>query len=303
MKIGIIGNGSVGSFIACRFVSYGNDVVLYTRRDDAVNNINKHGITLSEKNNKQTYHPYATTIDNISGHEDILIICVKAFQIEDLVNSIQNKNLSKSIIITLMNGLGYHEIINKYTNCAGVYAGLNTYGTTKYNDNDISLAGNGKIVIGRIYPTDKDTYIKYILDMFISAGLKTVISSNIKKAMWEKLCINACINPVTALIRKPNGILSNKMIYFEKILDKVLKEIILVASASDIDIDFDYCKSSVIDVIEKTMSNKSSMLQDIDTGRATEVDYILGFIIDKANEFRLNTDYCDLLYRLIKICE
>ena len=120
-----------------------------------------------------------------------------------------------------------------------------------------------------------------------SAELPVIRCNNIYRAQWHKLAVNCVINPLTALYRVRNG----DLLYHtaaERDTRTLCSEICAVSQAMAIPLDKQQLHQRVIAVCEQTADNISSMLQDVRSGRATEIDYINGYLQQKALEHAIS---------------
>jgi 2-dehydropantoate 2-reductase len=312
INVMIIGNGAVGMFISCCLSSLDTvSALLCARRPDAVKRINEQGITLIHRDRSSHHKIKATLLKDLSDEfilsTSLIILCIKATQTDSFIESFTSQKFGKVVnnILTLQNGMGHTEKLSDKLNIEHLFAGVNTYGITKIDDNTVKLAGKGKISIGE-YPstsTDMDSEMnhKTIAELFINTGLNAVYTDEILKEVWIKLCVNTCINSITALIDNKNGALRNSYDLYEPLLNALCEEISNVALAEGINATAQHYKDAVLNVIDNTKENKSSMLQDIENNRETEIDYITGYIIRKGKEHNIKTDVCQLLYNLVKM--
>jgi 2-dehydropantoate 2-reductase len=113
---------------------------------------------------------------------------------------------------------------------------------------------------------------------FTAAGLEASFVRNVDAYVWEKLVISAAINPVTAIARVPNGALLERVDLWLR-AQRAASEATAVAVALGVKLPFDDSARAVADVLRATAENRSSMLQDIERGRPTEIDEITGAIV------------------------
>lgn len=302
-NISIIGNGAVGMFISYCLSKLKNAVItLYTRRKEAIDKINNNLMKFQCNNEVQTFKVKASLIENINDKADIVILCIKANDIDSFLANSNIENFKHSIFLTLQNGMGFYDKINNSINCKSLLSGINSYGIIKDNDISIVLAGEGFITIGNYYDTkNDDKSLNLILNLFKLSGLNTNYSNSIRQELWKKLCVNACINPITALIRKENGYLLLKSEYYEKLVNNICFEVAEVAKAIGIAANIEEYKESLYTVIEKTKKNKSSMLQDFLHNKITEIDYITGYIVKQARKYNIKTPYNETIYNIMKV--
>jgi 2-dehydropantoate 2-reductase len=136
--------------------------------------------------------------------------------------------------------------------------------------------------------------IKAIAEVFNRAGILTDISSNIQGVLWSKIMVNVGINAITALTGLRNGELMN-FPEIKLVMKRAVMEAQEVAIARGIDIGIEDPIEKVFEVAEATATNRSSMLQDIDKGRKTEIDAINGFIVELGRRYGVDTPVNEVL--------
>ena len=123
-------------------------------------------------------------------------------------------------------------------------------------------------------------------------------SHDIVEKCWLKLAINAAINPITAIQQIKNGQLQDEQ--YISIIDKILVEVTAIAEAEKIALTLPFLQKTVSEVIHATSKNFSSMNRDVFYKRPTEIDYINGYLINKAKSHRINVPTLEGLYHKIK---
>jgi 2-dehydropantoate 2-reductase len=150
--------------------------------------------------------------------------------------------------------------------------------------------------LGRTYVSQSDSSLVGLLDR---AGLNAELTDNMDMTLWYKLAANCVINPGTALWKCRNGDLPSQT-NFPDFCDQILEEIVSVCPLSQLNMTV--LRQYVHQVIADTKLNKSSMLQDIESGRKTEVDYLNGYIVKKGMELGIRTpanyDMCERIKAL-----
>jgi len=182
----------------------------------------------------------------------------------------------------------------------GVLRGITNHGVIFVKPGEIHHSGMGKTVIGEI-DGKKTERIKKICSMFNNTGIKTKISNDIKKDVWAKTIINSAINPVTAITGLKNGYLL-KIPMLTKLMENICSEGVKVANREGVFFD-----SDVFEETKKTASltaeNKSSMLQDLQNRKKTEIDFINGAIVEIGKKHGIDTPLNSMLTVLVKVLE
>ncbi|MEM4588910.1 MAG: 2-dehydropantoate 2-reductase [Thermoplasmata archaeon] len=286
MKIAILGAGAIGSLFGA-YLSQNNEILFIGRREH-IENINKYGLKVEGLTNTRVYGKGFT---EYPGGADLILLTVKSYDTENAMEDIKNK-LKEEFIVSLQNGIGNVDIIRKYTK--NVIGAITTEAVTFISPGVIKHTGKGITKLGEIYPEHKDFAIN-IVKLFNQSGIKSEYSENIINEIWVKGAINSCINPLTALLEIKNGQLLDDLL--KTILDELIKENEFVLKSRGIDVNL---KERVMEVIEQTSENYSSMLQDIMKGKRTEIESIIGKIIEYSSKNGIDVPYLKILYYLIK---
>lgn len=130
---------------------------------------------------------------------------------------------------------------------------------------------------------------------------RTRISKNIKGEIFAKAIINSCINPLTAIFRVKNGILL-KNEKLKNLMEEICREGIAVAKKSKISLPYDVLEKARQTIL-LTAENKSSMLQDIERGKRTEINEINGEIIKQGKKLGVKTELNEKIVKAIKEIE
>ena len=170
---------------------------------------------------------------------------------------------------------------------------------TRQDEGRIIYAGRGVIYIGapagsQVSPLE----VAAVADLFRGAGLECQPREDIEAALWEKLVINVGINPLTALLRVPNGALLQLPEAWE-VAVAAAAETQTVAQASGINLSGDPV-ARLRQVCANTAANRSSMLQDILAGRPTEIEALNAQVANRGRALGLPTPVNDLLTLLLR---
>nr|WP_309099273.1 2-dehydropantoate 2-reductase [Fredinandcohnia onubensis] len=284
MKIGIIGGGSIGLLFAGYLAEY-HDVTLYTRTERQASEINQNGVTIDNENTSNTYRVQAVSSKASVIGEDILFIAVKQYRLKDVLSQI--KDLEKvQTVCFLQNGMGHLDFMNQLEN-TNILVGVVEHGALKFNDTTIIHTGIGRtklaIFKGEFPAFDipsKEFQIEFHNDWY--------------KMITSKLIANAVINPLTALYGVKNGrLLQNE--YFKNQVKTLFREITSVIPCNE-----EQMWELLTTICKNTAQNKSSMLRDIEEGRKTEIDAILGYVLAEAEKIEREVAITQFLYDSIK---
>jgi 2-dehydropantoate 2-reductase len=300
MKTVMIGPGAMGSLFGGLLSRAGEELWLVGYRKEQVETICSVGLTLEEKGKSQISPMKATPDVTSVGKADLVIFFVKTYDTERAVSDSLVLEKEDTVFITLQNGLGNEEAICKKIDRKKVMLGVTGHGATLLRPGHVRHAGWGKTFVGELDHriTDRATRIA---QMFCKAGIETEASPNIHDQVWGKLVVNAGINALTALTGFKNGQLLD---YPEtaRLMERLVFEAAQVARRKGVHIEEDPIEK-VRKAAEATRENRSSMGQDFDHRRRTEIDAINGAVVREAQALGIPVPFNQAVTDLVKAIE
>ncbi|MEH7075062.1 2-dehydropantoate 2-reductase [Neobacillus drentensis] len=291
MRVGIIGAGSIGLLFAA-YISRVSEVTIYTRTVEQAAEINKFGILLKISEKEDTLSLIkALPIKEWKGDEELTIIAVKQYQLPVIVEMVNKLALVPKNILFLQNGMGHLKLLETipFTN---IFVGSVEHGALKENPSTVAHNGEAatKVAVFRGDPA-------ILLEFIHSAPpeFPLVFKENYFSMLISKLVVNAVINPLTATLQVENGELIKNPFYFQ-VLKNLFSEICSILHLDNPNAHL----QQIIGICKNTSTNRSSMLKDLEASRMTEVDAILGFILDEAKNKGITAPLVENLYYLIK---
>jgi 2-dehydropantoate 2-reductase len=313
-KIAVIGAGAMGCLYGGKLSAVADCAVcLIDVWQDHVNAINRDGLWMEEAAiaalageqggaSAQNFRRLRAVSDAAEAETaDLAILFVKSTKTAEAIVAAQTVVGRDTIALTLQNGLGNAELIAAAMNPANVIAGTTAHGALMLGPGRMRHTGVGPTVIGELDGADSER-IRAIQRLFAKAGLETRLSQNIQGLIWDKLLVNIGINALTALTGLRNGQVLDYP-ETEAILEAAVTEAFAIATAKGIQLSeanpVAHCKA----VAKATAANKSSMLQDMERGRKTEIDMINGAIVREGVAVNIPTPVNEMLTNLIRFFE
>ena len=298
MKLAVLGPGALGCLLAALFREAGAEVSLVDYRPERVARLRLRGIQVHTLEGGPRVVKVPIGLAPEVGPCDVTIVAVKAYQTETAARALPGLMSRGGLALTLQNGLGNLESIARTVGPVRLLAGVGLLGVTAQDEGRIIYAGRGVIYIGA--PTESQVSgaeVAAVVDLFRGAGLECQPREDIETVLWEKLVINVGINPLTALLRVPNGVLLQLPEAWEVAVAAAL-EAQAVAQAAGLSLSGDPA-ARLRQVCANTAANHSSMLQDILAGRPTEIEALNAQVTTRGRALGLPTPVNDLLTRLI----
>jgi len=275
MNVAIIGVGAMASLFAGRLAEY-LDVYMVGSWQQQIEMLQRNPLALIDQEGVATKHEVFITNNTKDIPEvDWILILVKTYQTKRAVEQAKSIWTNRSQgIITLQNGLGNREVLCEYFATQNCVVGVTTQAAKMISPGIVENTGNGSVFFANDIAQKHHPFI----DVLRRCGWQVDLVSNMQSLLWEKLTINAGINPLTALIHQKNGYLATNPMARD-VMNALAKEVVAVAHAQQIPISFaNNIESHMQDIAMKTAVNSSSMLCDILRNSPTEIDAICGAV-------------------------
>lgn len=299
MRIAVLGGGgAMGGIFGSALSVAGEDVTLIDVSKPAVDAINTDGLKVEEKSGEtRTVRVAASSDPSKVGPVDLIVNFVKCYHTESAVRSAAPMIGPDTHFLTLQNGWGNADTIGALVGAERVLVGLTYHGGTLLAPGQVKHPGVGMTYIGEV-SGKVSPRLEAIVATFRKAGFEVTQSTAILDEVWKKLALNACTLPTSALL----GFQSHQLVGHAGILAEmrsILEEVASVAKAQDIALDFDERWAAITGLLEKAVGGKSSMLQDVQARRRTEIDVINGAIVAAGKRTGVPTPHNDAMVNMI----
>ncbi len=325
MNIVIIGAGAVGGIIAGYLSNNNYEVQLVCKHKHILESIENNGLRIEGiKENIISYPDTVLDISQINEKPDIVLLAVKATDVEDVAKKVLPFLKEDTAVVSLQNGICEDKIaeIIRPDRTIGAVVG---WGATMLNPGKLELTSGGEFIIGEL--NGEITQRILILKSILEKVLPVEISSNIYGALFSKLIINSCINTLGAISGLYLGEMLKKKVARDVFLE-IFTEAVPVAQAMNIQLEkiggkidpYKFVKTEkesrekfLISLLKKHLTMlaigvkyrrlKSSSLQSLERGKPTEIDFLNGYIVEKARENNLPVIINQRLVSLVKDIE
>jgi 2-dehydropantoate 2-reductase len=270
MRIVVFGAGSLGCGLG-GLLAEKHEVVLVGRREN-MDAVRRHGLRLTGEVDRTVELQAAEGIDGLC-EPDVIVLTVKAYQTRSAVDSLSKASWPEACVVTLQNGLGNLEVLRQWKGVKA-FGATTTMGSSLVSPGNVRLSGMGRTVVG----ADMDEQgARRLADAFSACGLKVDVRRDIAGEIWGKAVVNCCINPLTAILRVPNGRLLESPAV-SRLMSEICLECSAVAVAAGVALPEGRMIDRVREVAEDTADNRSSMLRAIELGKRTEIAQLNGAV-------------------------
>lgn len=297
--VGVVGGGAVGGWLATLMQCDGWPVTLLRRPGFCEDRGVSHWSITENSELKITAEIPCEETDAAGEPFRWLFLAVKAGDLPAVSKQICQRINSRTCLVFLGNGLG---LTQSFEDCGSdrFLAASITYGLFRSKSGEISVRGDGgEITIGPLGNFAEGPDLSLRLTAALSRiGLEAFTVEDGDRVVWQKSILSAGLNPVCALLGIENGQLPSSPGF--ALAKAASHEAYKVAVAEGFDLPALEVGSSLAELCEKTATNRCSMLQDLDSGFGTEVEWISGAIVRRGQECGIPTPANQLLHNLLE---
>jgi 2-dehydropantoate 2-reductase len=297
MKIAIVGAGAIGGYLGAKLAIAGEDVTFIARNKNLAA-INAKGFRLILEDGSEQHAPTARAVQDMAeaGPQDAVLLTVKAHQVKDLLPGLRGLFGPQTVVVTMINGVPwwyFHKLAGPYegrqlesVDPGGLLAQHiepeRVIGSIVYPAAELVEPGVVKVIEGNRFtlgePDGQRTpRIEALSQAMIRAGFKSPVSKDIRSEIWVKLWGNLSFNPISALThatlegicRDPQG---------RELAAQMMRE--AQAVGEKLGVVFKVSLDQRIAGAEAVGAHKTSMLQDVEHGRALELEALVGSVVE-----------------------
>ena len=279
MRIVVFGAGAVGSRFAAALTLAGESV-LAIGRPAHVAAIAANGLTVEGEPGLPVRVEAATELPP-GAPADVVLLTVKSRDVESAAYAIARAFSTPVPVVALSNGLGIERLVRNGLAAGGwsspeawTIRGVHTVPARLAGPGRVHPTGTGEMVLGR--NPSLAAWSERLGEVFERAGIPVRLADDIDREVWRKVLVNAAINPVTGDHGIPNGRLVEEPWRGQALA--LLGEALQAAAAEGYEFDRAEAERAVFGVARATAQNRSSMLEDLDRGRPTEIEAISGAV-------------------------
>jgi len=297
-KVAIIGAGAIGASFASMFYSMSQDSVSFIAGESRYAKLKQNSIVVNGK----TYNIPVYLPGQVTMHYDLVIFSVKHHHLLSATNDLQKVVGDETVILSFMNGIESEEAIGSvlgsekvlYSIVLGIDA-VRVGNSTVYNN-------QGRVFFGEERNTVLTDRVIKIKELFERARINFVIPEDMRRTLWWKFMINVGINQVSAAFRSPYRQLQvpGKA---SSLMDSAMREVMAIAQRLGIDINEKDIENWHDVLSSLSPDGKTSMLQDVEAGRKTEVEMFAGKVIELGRQLDVPTPVNESLFHMIRRIE
>ena len=300
MKICILGSGALGSSIGGVLSEGGLEVYLVDPWAEHINAMNKQGLKLGDGSTERIVKVRAATDCQGIGQADLILVLVKSYHTKEAIKNAGPIIGDQTVVLSFQNGLGNEETLAEVVGKERVIGGRTFAGGVLLTPGHVIAGCKGKqTYIGEL-DGSLTARVNDIAGQFNQAGLETIVSTNIMGIMWDKLLINVATGALSGITRLAYG----GLYQVKEVMDcavEAVSEAIAIAQAMGVELTITDPKAIWLKAAKNlSLDFKASMLQDIEKGSRTEIDFINGSVVRLGEKHGIPTPVNRVLVASIK---
>lgn len=298
MRISIMGAGGQGGLFGSLLVQAGHDVTFIARGRN-LEAMQKNGLTLKSRiYNDSTVQVNATDRPEDVGNVDLVLFCVKNYDLYEAVEQIKPLIGPETIVLTVQNGVEAPHKIGDVIGAEHVIAGVSRTNSHLVAPGEVNHFGGKRLVLGELSQV-MSPRAKMLEKVFRETGTEAVASDDIKGSLWRKLSTLSGLHGVVCLTRSSIGIVRD---YKETwgLMRRVILEAASVARAEGVTISEVEVDATLESISKMPPGVKPSMLVDLEAGRRIELDTFNGAVVRFGMKHGVDTPFNYVIYSALK---
>ena len=297
MKIAIVGAGAIGGYLGAKLAIAGEDVTFIARNRNLVA-INSQGFTLLNEDGSTQHTSALRAVEQMAdaGPQDTVLLTLKAHQVREVLSSLPALMGPQTTVVTMINGVPWWyfqklagpfegRAVTRVDPDGALAAAIPTHriiGSVVYPAAELVQPGVVRVIEGNRFSLgeldgSRSERVEALSKAFMNAGFKSPISRDIRAELWVKLWGNLSFNPISALTHATLQDIC-RFPPSRALAERMMGEAQAVAEA--LGVKFKITLAQRLAGAEAVGAHKTSMLQDVEAGRALELEALVGAVVE-----------------------
>ncbi len=297
-RVYISGLGAVGCAYGSKIYDMDPACLKVIASKERIHRYTEKGITINGKPYSFNYiHP-----GEQAEPADLILVAVKQHHLLQAIEDMRNFVGKDTIILSLLNGISSEEILGAhfgmdkllYAYCVGIDA--------VREETRVYFSNGGKVVFGEKNNQTISSNTAAVKEFFERAHIPYSIPEDMMRSLWWKFMLNVGINQTSAVLKAPYGVFQT-IPEARELMESTCREVVRLSVETGINLTDDDIADFIRVLGTLGADGKTSMLQDVEAGRKTEVEIFAGTIIELGKKYGVPTPINDTLYKMIRTLE
>lgn len=296
-QISIIGAGALGATYGSLLYRYDPAAVCFLASTGRYDQLSRNGVNV---NGRQ--YPIAVMQSQEAATAELVIVAVKHHQLDQAIQEMAHAIGPDTTILSVMNGIESEERIGATYGMHKVLYGLALGIDAVRVDGAVTYSNLGKILFGEANNQILSERVRRIQGLFVAAGIPCEVPEDMLRSLWFKFMVNVGVNQVSAVMGASYGAI-RRSAEAQALMDAAMVEVILIAQARGIALSQGDLATWYGVLASLGEDGKTSMLQDVEAGRKTEVEMLAGTVIALGQQHGIATPVNQQLFVTLKQLE
>jgi len=297
-KIAVLGAGAMGAYFASRFFDTPGFSMVLIAKGKRFDKLKREGLVVNGKSYSiPVIHP-----DEATSPADLVIVAVKHHHLEEAVQGLEKLVGDSTTIISVMNGLESEEYIGSIYGMDKVLYAVSVAIDAVRQGNRITYTKPGRHYFGEARNIDINQRVLRVQEAFDRAGIVYETPEDMIRIMWWKFMINVGMNQGSAVMRAPYGVFQISP-EAKDLMEALMKEVIALANVMEVNLTNRDIEEWYDFLNGLSPQGKTSMLQDIEAGRKTEIEIFGEKVVELGKIHGVPTPVNQTVSQIIKVLE
>lgn len=294
----ILGAGAMGAAYASLFFEMDPACVNFMAKGERAERLRTQGMIVNEK----LYAIPVVTPDDTSPPSDLVMVAVKHHHLREALPDLKHRIGEKTTILSVMNGLDSEDMIGAMYGPEKVLYAVSVGIDALREGNTIVYTKQGKLFFGEAENFELSEQVRRVQNVFDRAGIFYETPQDMLRILWWKFMINVGVNQSSAVLRAPFGVFQQSE-DARALMEAAMREVMKLTKAANINLVEEDISNWYEFLFTLSPNGKTSMLQDLDAGRKTEVEIFAGKVVELGQTYGIPTPVNQTLLRIIKVLE
>ena len=297
-NVAVLGAGAMGAYFAASFFDTPGFKTVLLAKGERLQKLNKEGLVINGK----PYFIPAVDPDDAPFSADLIIVGVKHQHLSAAIPDLKKWVGPETTILSILNGLESEEMIGAVYGMDKLLYTISLGIDAVRLGNQITFTKPGKHVFGEAKNLLITPKVKRVQDAFTKAGITFETPPDMTRMLWWKFMINVGVNQASAVTGMPYGTFQTDS-EAQGLMEGLMREVIALAAAAQVDLTAEDLTGWYPIMNTLSAQGKTSMLQDVEAKRKTEVDIFGGKVVELGKKYNIPTPVNETVTQIIRVLE
>lgn len=297
-RVAVLGAGAMGAYFATQFLEVDEIDTVVVARGERAARLVEHGLVVNGK----AYSIPVQSPDALNEPADLIVVAVKNYHLPAAAPDLHNLVGEHTVILSVMNGLDSEEYLGSIYGMDRLLYAVSVAIDAVREGNQVRYSKPGKHYFGEAENTQISPRVQRVQVAFDRAGIAYETPVDMIRMLWWKFMVNVGMNQASAVMRIPYGVFQTAP-DARALMEALMLEVVRVAEPAGVDLREGDIQDWYTALKTLAPEGKTSMLQDIEAGRKTEVETFAGKVVTLGEKYGIPTPANEVVLWIIRMLE